>query len=120
MIENKTIVDCLEPIVADDLIDFAVIGINDLMSSVLNLERDNPKNQDNFRMDAKPVANTLITISNALAKKRIPYYIGFPKYYKFSDDYELLNSFGYRNYFTTPSLFIATYNSGGHEQNGSK
>ena len=78
MIENKQIVDCLDSIASDNLIDFAVVGINDLMSSYLQLERDDPKNQENFRIDANPISNALIAISNVLTKKNIPYYIGYP------------------------------------------
>lgn len=105
MIENKQIVDCLDSIVSDNLIDFAAVGINDLMSSYLQLERDDPKNQENFRIDANPISNALIAISNVLTKKSIPYYIGFPKYSRFSADYELLNRFGYNVFFGTHSLF---------------
>lgn len=106
MVENKQIVNCLNYIVGDDLIDFAAIGINDLMSSYLQLDRDDPKNQDKFRIDEKTISNALISIRDTLASKSIPCYIGFPKYARFFYDYELLNNFGYSDFFGTHSLFM--------------
>ena len=106
MVENKQIVNCLNYIVGDDLIDFAAVGINDLMSSYLQLERDDPKNQDKFQIEEKIISNALISIRDVLAGKGIPCYIGFPKYARFFNDYELLNSFGYSNFFGTHSLFM--------------
>lgn len=106
MVENKQMVNCLDYIVGDNLIDFAAIGINDLMSSYLQLERDDPKNQDKFRLDKKTISNALISVRDVLASKGLPCYIGFPKYARFFDDYELLNSFGYSNFFGTHSLFM--------------
>lgn len=105
MIENKQIVDCLDSIVSDNLINFAAVGINDLMSSYLQLERDDPRNQENFRINTSLISNALIYISNVLTTKSIPYYIGFPKYVHFSADYELLNRFGYNIFFGTHSIF---------------
>lgn len=98
MIENKQMVNSLSYIVGDNLIDFAAIGINDLMSSYLQLERDDPKNQDKFRIDEKTISNALISIRDMLVSKDIPCYIGFPKYARFFNDYELLNSLGYSNF----------------------
>lgn len=106
MVENKQMVKSLDHIVSDNLIDFAAIGINDLMSSYLQLERDDPKNQDKFRIDEKTISNALISIRGILSSKGIPCYIGFPKYARFLDDYKMLNSFGYSNFFGTHSLFM--------------
>ena len=105
MIENKQIVAQLVSIVADDLIDFAAVGINDLMSSYLGLDRDDPINQKRFRIDDPSVSNALITINDILTKEEIPNYIGFPKYFRFPFDFELLNRFGYKCFFGTNSLF---------------
>lgn len=106
MLENKEIVDYLDVILDDHLLDFAVVGMNDLMSSCLNLDRDDPKNQESFRMDAEPVSQALITIINALNAREVPCYIGYPKYSNFLMDYELLDKIGYSNFFGTYSLYV--------------
>lgn len=113
MIENIDIVNDLDSMVADKLIDFAAVGINDLMSSCLQLERDDPKNQEKFRINTKPVLHVLTAINKSLSTQGIPFFIGYPKYPYFLSDYELLTDLGYTNFFGTHSLFAiaAKYNS---------
>lgn len=106
MVENKEMVNCLDYIAGDKLIDFVAVGINDLMSSYLQLDRDDPRNQDKFRIDEKTISNALNLIIKVLSCKSIPCYIGFPKYAHFLNDYKLLNSYGYSNFFGTHSLFM--------------
>lgn len=113
MIENTDIVEDLDSIVSDMLIDFGAIGINDLMSSCLQLERDDPRNQEEFRIDSAPALHVLSAINKSLSAQRIPCFIGFPKYPHFPSDYKVLNDLGYHRFFGTQSLFAiaAKYNS---------
>lgn len=105
MIENTDIVGDLDSIVSDKLINFGAIGINDLLSSCLQLERDDPRNQEEFRIDSAPALHVLSAINKSLSTQKIPCFIGFPKYPHFHSDYEVLIDLGYHHFFGTQSLF---------------
>lgn len=105
MIESYPILDDLEAIAKDRLLDFAIVGINDFMSSCLELERDDPMNQPSFLLDTPKVKQGLSKILTVFNSSGIPCYIGYPKYNRFLEDIKILTSIGYKNFFGTPSLF---------------
>lgn len=113
MIECMEIVQDLDIILSKKMLDFAVVGINDLISSCLNLDRDDANNQKKFSLVNEQVYKTLYTINNKFTSKKIPVYIGYPKYSQFNSDYETLKKLGYKNYFGTSSLFTIAKKYGG-------
>lgn len=113
MIENQEIVNCLQKIVRDGLIDFAAIGMNDLMSSYLSLDRDNADNQKKFCLRDPRIFDALVHIKDSLTEGNIPCYIGLPKYFDFINDYEMLREIGYVDFFGTYSFFSIMEKQGG-------
>ena len=105
MIENLYLMKDLELILNEHLIDFAVIGMNDLLSSVLSLERDDATNGTSFSIENPKVSCVLQSISQKLNKYLVPYYISYPKFNRFLDDYSLLKEAGYNDFFGSLSLF---------------
>lgn len=108
MIENYQILNDIEVIASDKIIDFAVVGINDLMSSCLGLDRDDPINQSHFSLDNRQIELGLAKILKTFQTVGIPCYIGYPKYSRFLDDIKILIRLGFQNFFGTPSLFEIT------------
>ncbi len=108
MIESYQILNDIEVIATDKIIDFAVVGINDFMSSCLGLNRDDPINQSRFSLDNRQIEHSLAKILKAFQEVEIPCYIGYPKYNRFLDDIKILMRLGFQNFFGTPSLFEIT------------
>ena len=104
MVENKNIVENLKLIMDNNLIDFGVIGMNDLLKSYLNLDRDNPESQKRFNLCNPLIIETLRIIKAQFEYHNIPIYISYPKYANFIRDYDLLCKIGYQNYFCNSSL----------------
>ena len=105
MIESKAIINDLERILKDRIIDFAIIGMNDLLSSILGLERDDAKNNLSFSITDPEVEKALKMISNICKAYSIPFFISYPKFNTFLDDYARLKENGYEQFFGSLSIF---------------
>ena len=105
MIENLEILEDLIEILRKRLIDFGVIGINDLTNSCLGLDRDDPHNQEYYLLESSNVLKALSYIHNTFVDYHTIDYISFPKYPRFLSDYKTMCGIGFSHYFGNDSLF---------------